>query len=98
MLRDQSAPPRREKFVSNHIAASGSFGVLTRVARMAEIAAELPLHEPLIRQLQAAVPRPDLDLLRQRATEVMRTPGEGVVPSSDERRLTPLKPLLEIAF
>jgi hypothetical protein len=65
---------------------------------MAEIAAELSLHEPLIRQLQAAVPRPELDLLRLRASEVMRTPGEGVVPVPPERQLTPVKPLLEITF
>jgi Domain of unknown function (DUF4157) len=98
MLRDRNAPPTRSSFVSNHVGPSGEFPLISRAARQAEIAAELPLHEPLIRQLQAAIPRPELDLLRLRASEVMRMPGEGVLPISEERQLTPIKPLLEVRF
>lgn len=98
MLRDQNAPPARRWFTSNHLDASGEFQNIGRAARMAEIAAELPLHVPLIAQLQTAIPRREAELLRQRATEVMRIPGEGIAPIPEERRLTPLKPLLEITF
>jgi hypothetical protein len=46
--------------------------------------------------MRAALPRPEIDLLNQRASEVMRTPFEETVP--EELRLPPIKPILEIRF
>lgn len=100
MLRDRATiarnPPPGRGFRSNHMTASGEWVTLSAADRLTEITRELPLHEPLMRQLRAAVPRTELDLLQQRASEVMLESGREQVP--EERRLTPLKPVLEVRF
>ena len=54
MLRDQNAPASRT-FVSNHLDASGNYRYLSWTDRQAAISRELPLHEPLIRQMQGSI-------------------------------------------
>jgi len=104
MLRDRAAIPRHQamgatrSYDSNHMAASGFPASLSATDRLNEISQELPLHEPLIRQMRAVLPRPDVDLLQQRAAEVMQTPGVGAIPVPAERQLIPVKPILEITF
>jgi len=93
MLRDQSAPRDERRYLSNHMDSPGR---LSWDERQAEINRELPLHEPLINQMRAALPRPEIDLLNLRASEVMRTPFAETVP--EELRLPPIKPILEIRF
>ncbi len=101
MLRDK-AQPNMSFYRGNHpnLAACtqdpSCFPYLSWQDRQAEIARELPLHEPLIKQMQAALPRPEVDILLIRASEVMRTPNEELVPQ--ERRLLPIKPVLQITF
>lgn len=96
MRRDQNAPRDQRRHRSNHTDSSGAFYGLSWDQRQAEINRELPLHEPLINQMRAALPRPEIDLLNLRASEVMRTPHEETVP--EELRLPPVKPLFEIRF
>ncbi|HEX6776892.1 MAG TPA: DUF4157 domain-containing protein [Ktedonobacterales bacterium] len=74
----------------------GCFPELSWQDRQAEIARELPLHEPLIKQMQAALPRTEADILYLRASEVMQTPHEELVPP--ERRMPPIKPFLQVNF
>ncbi|MCI0698648.1 DUF4157 domain-containing protein [candidate division KSB1 bacterium] len=96
MLRDRSAPRDARRYRSNHLDSSGNFYGLLWNERQTEINRELPLHDPLIDQLRAALPRPEIDLLNLRASEVIRTPFEETVP--EELRLPPIKPILEIRF
>ena len=72
----------------------------TTPQRRAQIAPELSLHQPLIDQMRAALPRPEVDILRIRASEVMQTPGGSFAqePIPPERRLNPIRPLLELRF
>jgi hypothetical protein len=97
MLRDQESPGRAH-YRGNHLDPGGEFQWLTGAQRMAEISRELPLHRPLIGQMQAALPRPEVDLLSVRATEVMRTPFDAAVPPREDLRIAPVKPLLEVRF
>lgn len=102
MLRDRAEPRSPRSYRGNHpnLAACtqdpSCFPHLSWQDRQAEIARELPLHEPLIGQMQAALPRPEADILLIRASEVMQTPHEELVPQ--ERRLTPIKPILQVNF
>jgi hypothetical protein len=104
MLRDQTAIPRDQAagvagtYESNHLDASGFRAGLSASDRLAEISRELPLHEPLIRQMRAALPRRERDILMLRAAEVMQTPGRESAPVPREQQLVPVKPLLEIRF
>jgi hypothetical protein len=104
MLRDQAAIPRDQaaraarSYKSNHLDASGFRAPASAADRLAEISRELPLHEPLIRQMRTALPRREADLLMLRATEVMQTPGQELAPVPRERQITPAKPVLEIGF
>jgi hypothetical protein len=102
MQRDAKIAKPDRLYVGNHPSLEACaidpscLQLLSWRERQAEIARELPLHEPLIRQLQAALPRPEADILRIRASEVMRTPHEELVPQ--ERRLLPIKPVLQVTF
>ena len=105
MLRDRAAIPvyqaagKTHAYASNHFAADGFRTPLSAAERLAEISRELPLHEPLIQQMQAALPRPEVDLLQIRASDVMQgSAGSNLLPIPAERQLTPLRPLLEIRF
>jgi hypothetical protein len=102
MLRDK-AQPNQPFYRGNHPSRAACaqdpiscFPQLSWQGRQAEIARELPLHEPPIGQMQAALPKSEADILRLRASEVMQTPHEELVPQ--ERRLTPVKPVLQINF
>jgi len=97
MLRDQGLPSRA-RYAGNHLDSSGQFQILSETDRRIEISKELPLHRPLIKQMQTALPRSEVDLLSTRASEVMRTPFEDMAPVREELRVAPVKPLLEIRF
>jgi len=104
MLRDQTAIPNDQAagvartYESNHLDSSGFRAPLSGADRLVEISTELPLHEPLIRQMQTALPRPEAAILMLRATDVMQMPGQGMVPMLPEQQTLPIKPLLEIRF
>lgn len=97
MLRDQRTTGR-QSYTGNHLDSRGEFQTLSEAERKAEISRELPLHEPLIKQMQAALPRPEVSLLSARATEVMRTPFDAAAPVREDLRIAPVKPLLEVRF
>lgn len=104
MLRDRSAIPRDtatgrpRTYESNHLASTGFKARLSAADRQSEIDRELPLHEPLIRQMQAALPRPEATILLLRASEVMTTQGQSLAPMPVERQIVPVRPLLEVRF
>jgi hypothetical protein len=94
-------PEQQGSIVENYFAMLRDLKAPPRMQtsdRMAEIARELPLHQPLIKQMQAALPRREADLLTNRATEVMRSPLEGAAPVPPERQVTPVKPIFEVNF
>ena len=67
--------------------------------RRSLVQTEISLHQPLIDQMRAALPRREVDILTIRASEVTQPPGllwQETLPR--ERRLTPLKPLIEVRF
>lgn len=97
MRRDRDADPR-ESYRGNHMSADGRFQSLTRDQRLAEIRRELPDHERMLAQLTAALPAPEVDLMLNRASEVMGAPGRLFESLPEERRLTPLRPLIELRF
>jgi hypothetical protein len=97
MLRDQSAPATGS-FQSNHLDSTGFFATLSFTERQAQIARELPIHEKWIAQLRASMPQTEQDLVLQRASEVITTPGWALTSTPNDRSLTPIKPLLEIRF
>ncbi len=102
MLRDKAEPRSLHFYRENHLdlAACAQYGDcfprLSWQARQAEIARELPLHEPLIKQMQVALPKAEADILHLRASEVMQTPHEELVPQ--EHQLFPIKSALQINF
>jgi uncharacterized protein DUF4157 len=104
MQRDLSAIPRDSAagrsptYESNHLDSTGFRAQLSATRRQNEISRELPLHEPLIQQMQAALPRPEASILLLRASEVMITPGQDLVPVPPERQLPAIRPLLEVRF
>jgi hypothetical protein len=98
MLRDRNAPQDQRVYLSNHRYAPGNSQGLSWTDRQAEIARELPLHQPLIDQMRRALPRTEAAILQMRAMDVMRTPSQGIIPMPEERQITPLKPLLELRF
>jgi hypothetical protein len=104
MLRDQAAIQRApsagagRRYASNHLDSTGFNARLSAADRQAEITRELPLHEPLIQQMRAALPRLEADILLQRASEVMTTPGAQFAPVSPERQIAPVRPLFEVRF
>ena len=97
MLRDQRTTGRKS-YTGNHLDSRGNFETLSEADRKAQISRELPLHEPLIKQMQAALPRPEVSLLTVRATEVMSTPFDVAAPVREDLRIAPTKPLMEIRF
>jgi hypothetical protein len=97
MLRDQSAPATGS-FQSNHLDSTGFFATLSFADRQAQIARELPIHEKWIAQLRASMPQTEQDLVLQRASEVITTPGGALTSTPNDRSLIPVKPLLEIRF
>lgn len=104
MLRDQAAIPAHQAageprtYNSNHFGADGFPTQLSAADRLAEISRELPLHQPLIQQMQAALPRPEIDILQLRASEVMRVPHQELFSVPAEREIAPVRPLLEVRF
>ncbi len=104
MQRDQGQIPRDRAagrvatYKSVHLGADGFRTDLSAADRLAEVARELPLHEPLIQQMRAALPRPESSLLLLRASEVMQTPGAAFAPVPRELEMAPVRPLLEVRF
>jgi Domain of unknown function (DUF4157) len=104
MQRDQGQIPRDQAagrtvtYNSVHFGSDGFPTPLSATDRLAQIARELPLHEPLIQQMRVALPRGESNLLLMRASEVMQMPGAALAPVSRELELTPTRPLLEVRF
>ena len=104
MLRDRRAIPiyraanPKRTYSSNHLDEDGYARRLLAAQRLAEISSELPQHERLVRQMQAALPRTEVDLLQERTMEIMQTPGQDILSVPEERQIMPVKPLLEIRF
>ncbi len=104
MLQDRAKPRPSsgsidvKRYLSNHRAESGKGISLSWPERQAEIRRELHLHETLIKQMRTALPQPEVDILTSRAMEVIRTPHEEILPIPEEHQLTPVKPILEIAW
>jgi hypothetical protein len=104
MLRDQRtivndvAATRSITYRSNHLDSSGNFVRLSASQRQNEIARELPLHISLITQMQKSIPKAEVELLRSRATDVIRSPGEGLIPFAPEHQITPTRALIEFNF
>ena len=71
---------------------------LSAAQRRREIRAELDWHRERVQQLARAVPMTDFQQLQRRTQDLMgaRDPMRDMVP--EERRLTPLNPILQIEF
>jgi hypothetical protein len=76
----------------------GRDGNLTWVSDPAIIGSLLPVHQHYIDQLRKALPASEAEIRLQRATvDTATAPSDpAIIPA--ERRLTPIKPLLEIRF
>ena len=98
MLRDRRARRNQPVFASNHMDAQGNRAGLTYEERQAEITAELPNHLRVVAQMRRSMPQPEVNLLQQRAQDVMVAPSLGTAPVPRERELIPTRPLLEIRF
>jgi Domain of unknown function (DUF4157) len=100
MLRDQVniAKGISKTYRSNHLNSSGNFISLPQSERQHEIERELPFHIPLISQMQKSIPRAESDLLRSRATEIIRSPIESLTVVPPDRQISPIKPLIEFNF
>jgi hypothetical protein len=96
MQRDQREIPAALASGTAGSYLSNQSGSLNARERLAEISAELPLHQPLIEQLRASLPRSEVDVLRLRALDVMQSPPDPL--RSPERELAPVRPLLELRF
>ena len=71
-------------------------GTLHTVTDPAVLGPLRPVHERYMAQMRAALPAPEADVqLRRRASEA---PAGALPEVPPERRLTPVKPLLEIRF
>ena len=104
MLRDQREIPTHQAegvvrtYASNHLDERGFARRLTAAERLSEISSELPAHRRLVQQMQAAVPRTEIDLFQVRVRDLMTTPGADLLAVPEERQIAPLRPLLEIRF
>ncbi|MFC5367545.1 DUF4157 domain-containing protein [Salinirubrum litoreum] len=103
MLRDRrllsgSGGTSGVDFFSNHKTSDGGLIRLSAAQRRREIRAELAWHRERVQQLARAVPMTDFQQLQRRTQDLMgaRDPMRDLVP--EERRLTPLNPLLQIEF
>lgn len=59
---------------------------------------EIASLQPLIDQMQAALPRSETLILEQRATDLMQTPGFLQDLTPPEQQLMPVRPFLEVRF
>ncbi len=104
MLRDQAAIPGHQAagltqtYASNHMDSDGFPVRLESTQRLAEIATELPEHERVVGQMQAAMPRSETETVQLRAMDVMQLPGQGLFPVREELQIMPIRPILEIRF
>jgi hypothetical protein len=101
MLRDQSliagAGGAVRQYDSNHQGPDGFPLRINASQRTAEIGHELPEHQRVIGQMQAALPADEAAQMLLRASEVMTSPRRAAFPETD-RGTAPLKPLLELRF
>lgn len=103
MLRDQQilAQPggRARTYKSNHLNSAGFNADLTASARSSEIAAELPLHRPLISQMAStSFLSPEVLMnVRQRDVLIM-PPNDMFAPTDRDLGFVPTPNLLEIRF
>lgn len=104
MLRDRREIPthraagEQHTYQSNHVGANGYRRRLNAADRLAEISRELPAHQRLIRQMQASMPRREVEVLQLRASDLMQTPEQDILSTPREQQLVPVRPLLEIRF
>jgi hypothetical protein len=103
MMRDQGfldAGMLTVDYKSNHLDADGFNEVISATQRRAEIQTELPLHEPLVRQMRQVLPPSEQDLREIRHRALMMDSGTERYPSFMDRdlQLAPAVKLLEITF
>lgn len=99
MTRDQAAPntPGRQ-FYSSFREWRGEPALIDWTTRQAEIAQELPSHQPLIDQMRASIPRSERQILELRARDVMGSPRQEIPFGREDLQLTPVRPLFELRF
>jgi hypothetical protein len=104
MLRDQQSLSTPEgtaaAYKSNHLDTRGFNASLNAAQRSAEIDAELPLHEPLIRQMSSTpfLSPASLLLVRQRDVMIMPPGGNALPPASRDQSFAPTPNLFEVRF
>ena len=104
MLRDQqligAAGGMTRTYKSNHLDASGFNAVITAQQRSTEITTELPLHEPLIRQMSFTpfLSAVDLRLVRQRDVMILPPQQDILAPTSRDQQFLPTPNLFEVRF
>jgi hypothetical protein len=76
----------------------GPDGQLGWVTDPAVIGPLVPIHQHHIAQMRAALPAREADIRLQRAAEAPATTAGDLTGGSPDRRLTPIKPVLEIRF
>jgi hypothetical protein len=97
MVRDQRLlGTGQTQFQSNHQGRDGFPMSMTAAQRRAEIAAELPIHQTYLGQMQQALPNSESQILIQRGEDLMRMPLDDLVPQ--DRRSLPVNPLFEVRF
>lgn len=104
MLRDQQTLGTPEgataMYKSNHLNARGFNADLTAAQRRTEIAAELPLHEPLIRQMSSTpfLSPSSLLMVRQRDVLIMPPGGTALPPADRDQQFLPTPNLFEVRW
>ncbi|MFN4079873.1 MAG: hypothetical protein ACK4NS_03140 [Saprospiraceae bacterium] len=103
MLRDQELLNNRSpaNYYSNHMGPDGNQTPLSAEDRQREIEAELPLHEPLLRQVREAIPPTEPQLREIRYRSLMTDPlpgGDRLPPLPNDLRLPQTVKILEIRF
>lgn len=104
MLRDQQTLATPEgataSYKSNHLDARGFNADITAVQRSTEIVTELPLHEPLIRQMSSTpfLSPASLLMVRQRDVMIMPPGGSALPPTGRDQQFLPTPNLFEVRF
>jgi hypothetical protein len=104
MLRDQQTLGTPEgataMYKSNHLNSRGFNADLTAAQRRTEIAAELPLHEPLIRQMSSTpfLSPSNLLMVRQRDVLIMPPGASAQPPTGRDQQFLPTPNLFEVRW
>lgn len=104
MLRDQQTLGTPEgataMYKSNHLNSRGFNADVTAAQRRSEISAELPLHEPLIRQMASTpfLSPATLLMVRQRDVLIMPPGGNALPPVGRDQQFLPTPNLFEVRW